>query len=69
MGAWSGRGIPPTRRKLHRLRKKRRDEDTALRRQAEAERKRWDRDARRLKVDLVVTEGVSNDTGGTSEAA
>jgi hypothetical protein len=54
MGKWSGVGIPPTRRKLHRLREQRRREKAAadkLQRQTDA---RLDKLAKKMKVDQLL---------------
>ena len=56
MSKWNGTGIPPTRRKLHRLRETRRREQAAadkLQRQVDSQ---LERQARKLKVDQMLVD-------------
>jgi len=54
MGKWSGRGIPPTRRKLHRYRLAAEGERAAERKDGQVDQSRFDREWRRMKGDRVL---------------
>ncbi len=57
MGRWSGRGQPPTRKKLNRWRVLRREEKAAYVREQLKLQKQWDRDVRRMKLEKMLTDG------------
>ncbi len=56
MGRWCGRGQPPTRRKLNRWRVERREEKRAYIRAQLGMQKQWDREARKMKLDRMLTD-------------
>ena len=56
MSKWNGTGIPPTRRKLHRLREQRRREQAAADKAQKQVDAQLERLARKLKVDQMLCE-------------